>query len=443
MSHIWVGWAGAIAFAFFCSSLAQAASSNPSLPTSPESLSVAVSAVIERSLSTYPILSQRRAEKEAAGQEAASAWWGRFPSLSAIGRREEKTEITDRTVRLSLPLWASGGIQARINETRARAEAAEAEVLSSQQAVIVQAGELFFDLLRLEHAVLVAAENLQEHQRLVDLIERRVKSEYSPAADLVIARSRLQLAVSEEIQVIRQRDTTLSTLQQFLGEPLHAVIGPHRPTWITQALEQRIESDTQRRETEEWVTRARTFSPELLQSRKREVAAAAEVTAVRARALPRLSLVYEHNWRSEGQLNEDEGLTFMLVQIDTGAGLSAVDSVRAAQSRRVAAQESISLLERQLAAQTRNLLLDTESFRSEIVPARIASQATADTMASTLRQYQIGRKGWLDVLNAQREKTQALFSLADVVFRYEKSRLRLGAITGDIRPDRLGDIRGQ
>ena len=49
----------------------------------------------------------------------------------------------------------------------------------------------------------------------------------------------------------------------------------------------------------------------------------------------------------------------------------------------------------------------------------------------------MGRKNWLDVLNAQREKTQALYSVADTRYGLQLSKVRLMLMTGDISAEKL------
>jgi adhesin transport system outer membrane protein len=51
-------------------------------------------------------------------------------------------------------------------------------------------------------------------------------------------------------------------------------------------------------------------------------------------------------------------------------------------------------------------------------------------MASYLRQYTTGRKSWLDVMNAQREQTQARYSAVDVAAGVLLSSLKLDILTG-------------
>jgi hypothetical protein len=52
----------------------------------------------------------------------------------------------------------------------------------------------------------------------------------------------------------------------------------------------------------------------------------------------------------------------------------------------------------------------------------------------------VGRKSWLDVLNAQREAVQALYSLADVESQALSGALRVRLVTGALSADTLDSL---
>jgi adhesin transport system outer membrane protein len=64
--------------------------------------------------------------------------------------------------------------------------------------------------------------------------------------------------------------------------------------------------------------------------------------------------------------------------------------------------------------------------------------ATNSVIESYLRQYAVGKKSWLDVLNAQREATQARNTLVDFEVQYLTSIYRLRVLMNEINPTILG-----
>jgi adhesin transport system outer membrane protein len=61
-------------------------------------------------------------------------------------------------------------------------------------------------------------------------------------------------------------------------------------------------------------------------------------------------------------------------------------------------------------------------------------------VASYLRQYQVGRRNWVEVLNAQREMAQAAYGLIDLEVGLQQSQVRLMLLSGDISPQEFGFI---
>jgi len=61
-------------------------------------------------------------------------------------------------------------------------------------------------------------------------------------------------------------------------------------------------------------------------------------------------------------------------------------------------------------------------------------------VASYLRQYQIGKKNWLDVLNALRESAQATYSSVDVALNTQSLQLRLMLLTRTMNAQALSQI---
>jgi adhesin transport system outer membrane protein len=112
--------------------------------------------------------------------------------------------------------------------------------------------------------------------------------------------------------------------------------------------------------------------------------------------------------------------------------LSSITSAKAAESRRVAALESLIAIDRQISATVSTASAELEALRSQLDPARRQLQGINEVVESYLRQYQIGRKTWLDVLNVQREKISALAALADVEYAVEIAKVKLLTQTGHI-----------
>jgi adhesin transport system outer membrane protein len=78
----------------------------------------------------------------------------------------------------------------------------------------------------------------------------------------------------------------------------------------------------------------------------------------------------------------------------------------------------------------RSAWTESVALADQVEPVRNLLIGSEEIVASYLRQFQVGRKNWLDVLNAQREKTQASYSLTDLEYPLMLSSVRLLLLAG-------------
>lgn len=324
-------------------------------------------------------------------------------------------------------MWTGGKITGQIQAAEASERVALAQVDEAEIHVLTQAATAFFEVLRQQARLEGAALNVAEHERLLGLIARRVQAEVSPPADETLAQARLQQAVSERIQITRQRDAARVTLHQWVGEAVGAIAAPKaiaflRPTSEAQMLEQ-----------------AQAASPAFRRLQAQIEVAEAQIAVSKAQAMPNVVLGHQRTW---GHLYAGQwpDKTYLSLQYTPGAGLSALSNRQVAFSRLEATRSEIGSLQLHLEAQVKSTLTELDAMAAQLQPARVLLDGTAEVVESYLRQYQIGRKNWLDVLNAQREKTNALYNLADMQYGLQLAQVRLMIQTGELRSDALTAI---
>lgn len=389
--------------------------------------------VLQKALADHPVIKARQGDVSAARFDLDGAKWGRFPSLTVSAQANQSSNTPNsvedqRTARLEQPIWAGGRISSTIDLAGAQLSSADATLLGTQQEVLQQTATTFFEVLRLEARLQAARENTTEHLRLVDLIRRRVDLEASPESDRTVAESRAQLAKSEEIAINRQLESLRLQLDQLVG----TTVGPLRRPPSIKLRDYPNE--------EAAIAAAMEFSPTRRAGLAQAEAAAAEVGVAKSRNWPNLVAGFQQVWQTVNGVEFSDGQGFVGLQFQPGAGLSSLSAARAAESRRQAAVDNIVSADRQTIASVSAAMSDMANYRAQLEPARITVRGTEEVVESYLRQYQIGRKGWLDVLNAQREKSQAKAALSDVEYSLEASKLRFMLLTGDITPATLRNI---
>ena len=361
----------------------------------------------------HPSVKAKQAEVQAAQADLETAKWSRYPTVSteatAAGGRPQAALL------LQQPLWAGGKIDAQNRLALAQLTLAEAGLQETRTSLMQQAGQQFFEVLRWQQRLNVALQTEGEHRKLLELIQRRVVADISPLTDQVLASARFQQAVSERIQFGRSLQTAQLALQQLVGEPHKGLKAPSR---IAQSkLEEGLAIEA-----------SKAHSAELLRWRTQQEVAQAQIDMAQAGLYPTVALAHRQNLGA----NDAAALpnrTYISLQFSPGPGFSARSAAAAANSRLENSKQNTVTFERQLEQQVRTSLAELDALAQQIAPARSLVTATEEVVASYLRQYQIGKKNWLDVLNALRESAQAQYSAVDVASSTQSLQLRLLLLT--------------
>lgn len=407
---------------------AQAAETEPKSSVNNQANGTDLTTAFRQAITTYPLVRSRRNEKLAASHDLEGANWGRFPSLSvdlnnlyrdgSVGQID--SQGTQHSVKIQQPLWTGGRITGQIEAMTARHAAAGSAVVEAEQAVLLQVVAAFADLMRASRKVEVASASLDEHQRLHDMIQRRMASDVSAKIDATLAAARLQQVQTELMQYKNRTAVAQATLGQLVGAPVQRVVVPQVASLEYPGVESAIDA-------------AVDFSPEI--ARLRAVAEDATAQTKIARAAYSPQLVVGHEYRP-GDLTagQSRNQSFIALQLQTGSGfgLSSLAGVDASTARRHAAEETIETARRQLSQQVSAEWNDMNLARSQLPLMTEMVDRTRDIAASYLRQYTVGRKNWMDVMNGAREYTQSRYSLVDTETALLVASSRLDILTGSI-----------
>lgn len=375
--------------------------------------------VLKRALLDNPTVRAQRSQITATDFDLQAAQWSRYPALS-VSSQATQSNTNQGTVTLEQPIWTGGRISSTIEFAQSLRDQAQATLLAAQQQVLSDTTSVFFEVLRLENRYEAARANTAEHLKLVDLIARRVKLEVSPVTDEVLARSRAQLAKTEELQVARQLQTVRLQLNQLVGSPVSSIRSSESFRFVEyQAADQAIDT-------------ALKFSPLRQQAQANIEGAIAQIGIANSTAYPSIVVGYQRNTQENSGVSVTNNTGYIGVQLAPGSGLAAFSTAKAAEFRRQAAQDSLMAVEQQVTSATASAFAETLNFAELIAPNKAFLEGMEEVLDSYLRQYQIGRKGWLDVLNAQREKTQSQVAYFDALYGLQASRLRLMYLTGDL-----------
>ncbi|MBF0215093.1 MAG: TolC family protein [Magnetococcales bacterium] len=363
--------------------------------------------LLEATRNNYPEIIARQRSVEAALAELEGAKWQRFPVPSLhTGLNSEGGGISDPVIGLSQPLWTGGRITAGIDAAEARHGAADAEVLATRRSVLLRLAEAYSDLRRRQAQLDIHRLNVQRHEGLREMIDRRVKRQVSPDVDLNLANSRLFQAKNDLSQTVQSYSTGLMQLTELVGQKVTRLD-------LTDVQDLSGLPDTLEKALELTIAN----SPSLIKQEFQLKAAQADVDSAEAAYWPQVVLRVENQF---GKKTEHRASVSLESQL--GAGLSSVTNIAAAQSRR-----NVMLEERRVALlQLQTTVVEAWNTYTGSRYRLDNNQANRKTAAlifeSYTRLYVAGQKSWLDVMNSAKES----FSTALAVEDTEADKLSAG-----------------
>lgn len=379
--------------------------------------------IAKQALATHPAILSKLSSSAAAQAELDGASWQRYPTPSlAVDSDDNGTTTT--LLRVQQPLWAGGRIDAGIDAAGSRHHAAETAIVETKQDVMLRVIAAYVEAIRQQARREILAQGVEQHRELLGLITRRVEHEASPQVDRELAQSRLYQAQNELSLVSQALANALTQLSQLAGMSVRNV-GPLAEAPLSG-----------QHNKESLLDQTLAWSPALRRIQYEEEAAQAEVEAKRAGYKPQISLRFE-NAHTSAPLNGTPAYSnnrlMVVVEAQTGAGLSALAGVDAAIARRDAVRQERDAARRDVQERFAMDWDELQAARLRLENSLLASKASKEVYESYTRQYTAGRKTWLDVLNTVRESTQSDAAATDASAQLAAASLRLRLAAGTLK----------
>jgi len=366
----------------------------------------------------YPEITGRRREQDAAAEDLSAARWQRYPT-PGIDASLDDDEAGTLTLSLQQPIWTGGRITAGIDSGDALLDAATASVLQTEQEVLLRLAEAFVELQRRQEQVQIAGRNMDELEELKQTIARRVQADISPSSDLELAKSRLSQARVELASLVLARQISQTRLSELAGREVEQVSriepdDPYRPTSLDQAI-----------------SAASDHAPGLALLSHQQRAAEADVRSLRASRHPTIALRLEQReQRGDAFAPRSDTRALLVVEADFGPGFSRGAEVGAAEQRRQAIAQEQQTAFRELRNDVSAAWFQLTQAEMRLDGARLNRESTGSVSDSYRRQYAIGQKSWLDLMNVVREAGSAALAVEDARAERGTALLRLSLLSG-------------
>lgn len=367
-------------------------------------------------------------EVTVAGFQRDAAEWGRFPTLSVdvaprVGGSQTGNGAPTTVARLEQPLWAGGRIDAQIDSARQLVSAAESAEGETRQRLAEQTAAAYIEWLAAAERVDIANKAAELFQGLVRYVRQREGQGFASSADAAIASARLSFALAQlaELRGALARAYAQLTSLTLISAPFRGV-----PVSVPPYARRSVE-DTEQAYLEN--------SPLVAQRRAEAESARAQALVRQGLMLPKLALRLEYlsgQGPAYGASNESRAM--VVLQFTPEPGLASYSGFRAAESRVDAVLAQLQADENEVRLRARTNWADYAASRLQADELEPQARGLDMASASYMRQFEAGRKSWLEVLNTHRETVDAKLALSRARTTRDQSALRLMVNTGTFWP---------
>jgi adhesin transport system outer membrane protein len=361
----------------------------------------------------HPNVQRALSEVEATGYEISGARTGFYPYLS-MSATQASNNASATILNVVQPLWAGGRTFAEVSEAEAGQYYALADLNKVRLDLALDASDAYMNVVLAQEQGQLWARYIKNLEALLDTITRRADLGVSPQSDIQTAQTRLSqaragLQASHSV-LLRSR----LHLESLLHQPVRNVTWPEENYRLShQEMFRILES------------RAVAFHP-YAQLASAEIAIQkAQVKVAKSAVYPQLSLQYSAQLdQSAGDFTPDSS-TQLVLQYATDSGLRGYNSYRAILQRLTGAEQDLIYSKRDVTDIVSSAYSERNASQEQFYAQVDAARAAVKLVDSFLRQFKVGRKAWLEVLNAHREAHEALLEISNIKRNYWSANTRL------------------
>ena len=388
---------------------------------------------VKKALASNPDIQIQVKERRSRNEEVERARSGYYPSLdlaAGIGtersrnsstrtRGEKYSTLTRQEASLNARQMLFDGFatESEVERQQARVSSTAYTIHGTAENTALDAAEAHLNLLRTDALLKLAEQNLKAHQRTYDQIKIRSDAGVGRRADLEQISGRLALAHSNVIAAQSNYDDALTSYIRVVGDaPAKQLVKPAKPT------------DGLPTSREEAINRALEKHPTLKSAASDVEATLAQHKAAKNTFFPRFDLELSSSWNKDldgqfGTNNDTQAMVRMRYNLFNGGG----DQARRRQTAHLIdeAKEVKNRTYRQVIETMRLSWNAYQATNQQLAYLADHVKASVRTRDAYQKQFDIGQRTLLDLLNAENELFQAKQSYIGADYDNLFSRYRI------------------
>ncbi len=358
-----------------------------------------------------PALRASRLDVTASEQDVEVSERGRWPVVSAVmeSRTGTVSSTPSRALRAQQPLWDGGRIASQISESEAQKKATTYKYYQQQQQVFLSVVSAWQGVMSAKERIQTSERALARLRELQAQMMRRVEALASPSIDLEQVDARVFQTEVELSAAQTGYANGLTRLEQLTG-----IVGLRQSAQLVFDFYQpkhanRIANEVQSQDMMFWVAKDNA----VLKAQAEVELARARYQTKDAEKYPQLFFRVDQPVGKVVSYTDTRMSAFVGLQYTPNAGFSNIIQAQSLLTRIDSSQQVVETVQREVQEAFENDREDIISGQRRVSALERAVSGSHKVLESYHRQFQGGKKSWLDLLNAVRELTQNEYTLAD------------------------------
>ena len=326
------------------------------------------------------------------------------------------------TFRISQPIFTGGLFSAQLEKAKANLQVSQAGVRETRRQIALRVVQAYADWNSADLKVKSIEKSLVIHQKLLQQAKNRIAQGASPSSDLTLVQSRIDATMGELFSAKLQSELAIQKLNELTGVTVNASqlqAGKTGPVQHKQPIESLLAN-------------AQLLSPELQRAKAQALIAKSSAQEKESALKPDIYVRAERQYGNYFSNNTNPSTRiFIGVSSKFGPGLSSFTQISAAKAQEDSSEFEIQSQQRLVRETVLNDVSVLRSLQEKMQVLEGALQASQSVLESFERQFNAGRKSWLDLMTIAKDVAQNETQLAELRGSQLQTSWRLQILTSD------------
>jgi len=387
--------------------------------------------LIERAIESHPSIRSQLSNEKSAQLGIETAQYQRYPtpqlSLETVKKSSSDTTYSGAdgvaTIRITQPIFNGGLFSAQLEKAKGSLLLSQASVDEARRQIALRVVQAYAEWVVAELKAQSVEKSLEVHQKLLQQAKNRIHEGVSPASDLSLIQGRLDTTSGELFSAKLQAELSIQKLGELTDTTLISkdlkkdMTGPLMPTLKIDSL----------------LANAQMYSPELQKAKAQALITRANVKEKESALKPDIYVRAERQYGNYFSATDTSAHSriFLGMTSKFGPGFSSLTQIKSAKYQDDASEFDVLAQQKLIREQVLNDLTVLQSIAPRVQAIEGALQAAAAVFESFERQFNSGRKTWLDLMTVVRDVVQNEIQLAEVRGSELQSSWRLHIVTSN------------